>query len=114
MKNIKKPILHVLEGNRLKSPPIWLMRQAGRYLPEYKETRSLAGTFLDLCYNPKLAADVTLQPLKRFDLDGAILFADILLIPNSMGLKLKFEEGRVLIDDMKNGLSISEYIRLYK
>ena len=93
MKNIKKPILHVLEGNRLKSPPIWLMRQAGRYLPEYKETRSLAGTFLDLCYNPKLAADVTLQPLKRFDLDGAILFADILLIPNSMGLKLKFEEG---------------------
>ena len=93
MNNVKKPLLNVLKGYKSEALPIWLMRQAGRYLPEYKETRSLAGSFLDLCYNSKLAAEVTLQPLKRFNLDGAILFADILLIPNSMGLKLKFEEG---------------------
>ena len=93
MKRIHKPLLKVFNGYKSKDPPIWLMRQAGRYLPEYKATRALAGSFLDLCYNSKLASEVTLQPLKRFNLDGAILFADILLIPNALGLKLKFEEG---------------------
>ena len=69
------------------------MRQAGRYLPEYRETRAKAGSFLDLCFNPELASEVTLQPIKRYDLDAAILFADILLIPHAMGQKLTFEEG---------------------
>ena len=91
---MNKILLKTLFGHKCKTPPIWLMRQAGRYLPEYKETRKKAGSFLDLCYNPKLATEVTLQPLRRFDLDGAILFADILLIPNALGQHLEFVEGR--------------------
>ena len=66
--------------------PIWMMRQAGRYLPEYKATRARAGSFLDLCKNPELATEVTIQPLERFDLDAAILFSDILTVPDAMGL----------------------------
>lgn len=73
--------------------PIWLMRQAGRYLPEYRATREQAGSFMNLCRNPELACEVTLQPLRRFDLDGAILFSDILTIPDAMGLGLHFVEG---------------------
>jgi uroporphyrinogen decarboxylase len=73
--------------------PVWIMRQAGRYLPEYNETRKQAGSFLDLCKNPHLATEVTLQPLARFSLDAAILFSDILTIPDAMGLGLYFEEG---------------------
>ena len=91
---MNKILLKTLLGHKCKTPPIWLMRQAGRYLPEYKETRKKAGSFLDLCYNPKLATEVTLQPLRRFDLDGAILFADILLIPNALGQHLEFIEGK--------------------
>ncbi len=91
---MNKILLKTLFGHKNKTPPIWLMRQAGRYLPEYKETRKKAGSFLDLCYNPKLATEVTLQPLRRFDLDGAILFADILLIPNALGQNLEFIEGK--------------------
>jgi uroporphyrinogen decarboxylase len=72
---------------------MWFMRQAGRYLPEYRAVREKAGSFLDLCYNPELAAEVTVQPLRRYDLDAAILFADILVVPHAMGLPLKFEEG---------------------
>ena len=103
MINSNKKILGVINGNKYANPPVWLMRQAGRYLPEYKKTRQLAGSFLDLCFNPKLAAEVTLQPLKRFDLDGAILFADILLIPNSLGLKLEFKEGEgPLLETVEN------------
>ena len=103
MEHLNKSLLNVLKGHKPNNPPVWLMRQAGRYLPEYKATRALAGNFLDLCYNPKLAAEVTLQPLKRFNLDGAILFADILLIPNALGLKLKFEEGAgPLLETIKN------------
>jgi uroporphyrinogen decarboxylase len=74
-------------------PPIWLMRQAGRYLPEYRELRAKAGGFLDLCYNPDFATEVTLQPLRRFEFDAAILFADILLIPHALALDLQFLEG---------------------
>lgn len=74
-------------------PPIWFMRQAGRYLPEYRELRKQAGSFLDLCYNPDWASEVTLQPIRRFDLDAAILFADILLIPDALGQTLSFEPG---------------------
>ena len=73
--------------------PIWMMRQAGRYLPEYKATRARAGSFLDLCKNTELATEVTIQPLERFDLDAAILFSDILTVPDAMGLGLYFAEG---------------------
>ncbi len=88
-----KRLLKVLEKSVVERPPIWLMRQAGRYLPEYREVRKGAGSFLELCYNPKLAAEVTLQPLRRFNLDAAILFADILLIPDALGQKVSFQEG---------------------
>jgi uroporphyrinogen decarboxylase len=74
-------------------PPIWLMRQAGRYLPEYREVRAKAGSFLDLCYNPALAAEVTLQPIRRYGFDAAILFADILLVPDALGQSVRFAEG---------------------
>lgn len=73
--------------------PVWIMRQAGRYLPEYKATRAEAGSFMDLCQNPELACEVTMQPLRRYELDAAILFSDILTIPDAMGLGLYFEEG---------------------
>ena len=92
MKKNKK-FLQVINGKLYDTPPVWLMRQAGRYLPEYRKTRATAGGFLDLCYNPKLAAEVTLQPIKRFKFDAAILFADILLIPQALGMKLWFVEG---------------------
>lgn len=86
-------LLRVLSGETTKRPPIWIMRQAGRYLPEYREVRAQAGGFLDLCYSPELAAEVTLQPIRRFGFDAAILFADILLIPQALGQKLWFEPG---------------------
>jgi uroporphyrinogen decarboxylase len=88
-----KPFLAVLRGERRDPPPVWLMRQAGRYLPEYKATRAQAGDFLSLCYNPDLAAEVTLQPIRRYDFDAAILFSDILVIPQALGQTLWFEAG---------------------
>lgn len=88
-----KPFLAAAAGKEQKTPPIWLMRQAGRYLPEYRATRAKAGSFLDLCYNPALAAEVTLQPIRRYDFDAAILFADILLIPHALGQDVSFAEG---------------------
>lgn len=88
-----KPFLRALAGEKQARPPVWLMRQAGRYLPEYRETRAQAGGFLDLVYNPALAAEVTLQPLRRFALDAAILFSDILVIPQALGQPLRFTAG---------------------
>ena len=85
--------LDVLMRRKPQRRPVWFMRQAGRYLPEYRAVRERAGSFLDLCYNPELAAEVTIQPLRRFDIDAAILFADILVVPHAMGLPLRFEEG---------------------
>lgn len=85
--------LRALSGETLPKPPLWLMRQAGRYLPEYRELRAKAGGFLDLCYNPEWAAEVTLQPIRRFGFDAAILFSDILVIPHALGQKLWFAEG---------------------
>ncbi|MEP5729468.1 MAG: uroporphyrinogen decarboxylase [Sulfitobacter sp.] len=88
-----KTILRALAGETLPRPPIWMMRQAGRYLPEYKATRAQAGDFLSLCYNPDLAAEVTFQPIRRYGFDAAILFADILLVPQALGADLWFVTG---------------------
>ena len=93
MNTTTKPILRALAGETLPTPPVWMMRQAGRYLPEYRATRAQAGSFLDLCYNPELAAEVTFQPIRRYGFDAAILFADILLIPQALGADLWFVEG---------------------
>jgi uroporphyrinogen decarboxylase len=86
-------VLDVLANRIPARPPIWLMRQAGRYLPEYREVRAKAGSFLDLCFNPELATKVTLQPIRRFGFDAAILFSDILVIPHALGQRLTFEAG---------------------
>lgn len=89
-----KPFLQTLDGSKLKGPPpIWLMRQAGRYLPEYREIRATAPTFLDFCYNPRLATEATLQPIRRFGFDAAILFSDILVVPDALGQAVTFESG---------------------
>ena len=93
MSPVSKPLLDTVRGQRQPTPPIWVMRQAGRYLPEYRETRAKAGSFLELCYNPELAAEVTLQPLRRFPLDAAIIFSDILVIPDALGQTVRFETG---------------------
>ncbi|MDU8944390.1 uroporphyrinogen decarboxylase [Ovoidimarina sediminis] len=88
-----KALMRALAGETQAVPPIWMMRQAGRYLPEYRATREKAGDFLSLCYNPELAAEVTLQPIRRYGFDAAILFADILLVPDALGADLWFVTG---------------------
>jgi uroporphyrinogen decarboxylase len=86
-------LMRVLNGEAISPPPVWLMRQAGRYLPEYREVRSQAGDFISLCLNPELAAEVTLQPTRRYGFDAAILFSDILILPMALGQGLRFAEG---------------------
>jgi uroporphyrinogen decarboxylase len=88
-----KPFIEVLSGRRQPVPPIWMMRQAGRYLPEYREIRAKAGGFLNLCFTPEFAAEVTLQPIRRFNFDAAIIFSDILVIPYALGRSVRFEAG---------------------
>lgn len=88
-----KPFLNVLAGRAEEVPPVWLMRQAGRYLPEYRDVRAQAGGFLDLVFNPALACEVTLQPLRRFRFDAAILFSDILIVPQVMNCAVRFDAG---------------------
>jgi uroporphyrinogen decarboxylase len=92
-KEIKGSLILVLRGEVIDPPPIWLMRQAGRYLPEYRQLRAKAGGFVELCLDPPAAAEVTLQPITRFDFDAAIIFSDILIVPHALGSKLWFEEG---------------------
>jgi uroporphyrinogen decarboxylase len=89
----QRGLLRVLSGERVWPPPVWIMRQAGRYLPEYRAVRAQAGSFLDLCYNPDLASEVTLQPIRRYGFDAAILFSDILVIPDALGQTVAFKEG---------------------
>jgi len=119
-----KPILDILNGDKPSRRAMWIMRQAGRYLPEYRDLRAKAGSFLDLCYNPQYACEVTLQPLRRFDFDAAILFSDILVVPHAMGLDLAFKEGEgpVLetvsdmagVDKLSDGLASEKFARVFE
>ena len=106
--HVDKPLLRVLAGRREPVPPVWMMRQAGRYLPEYRALREKAGSFLALCFNPEMAAEVTLQPVRRFGFDAAILFSDILVIPHALGQPLRFVEGEgPRLDPLENAAALS-------
>jgi len=110
-------LLRVLRGEALAKPPVWLMRQAGRYLPEYRELRARASSFLDFCYNPQLASEATLQPIRRFGFDAAIVFSDILVVPDALGVRVSFEDGggprlepvdsEVRLRDLRNEIDLS-------
>jgi uroporphyrinogen decarboxylase len=111
-KPVTKSLLDVLAGNRQTVPPVWLMRQAGRYLPEYRELRTQAGGFLDLVFNPRLAAEVTLQPVRRFGFDAAIVFSDILVVPHALGQKVEFTVGEgPQLDPISDGDAIRQLCR---
>lgn len=102
-----RAVLDAVRGWAHDRPPIWLLRQAGRYLPEYRQVRAKARDFLALCYAPELASEVTLQPLRRFDLDAAIVFSDILVVPDALGQKVRFEEGQgPVLDAIENAAAV--------
>jgi uroporphyrinogen decarboxylase len=102
-----KPLLRALKGDAIWPPPLWLMRQAGRHLPEYRALRAQAGDFLALCTNPSLAAEVTLQPIRRYGMDGAILFSDILIVPWALGQGLRYAEGEgPVLDPLRDAAAI--------
>ncbi|MBV9018884.1 MAG: uroporphyrinogen decarboxylase [Alphaproteobacteria bacterium] len=105
----QKPLLRVLAGERLERSPWWLMRQAGRYLPEYRALRARARDFIDFCLSPALAAEATLQPVRRFGMDAAILFADILLLPQALGQKLTFGEEGPQLDPITDRSGINRF-----
>src|SRR5438132_1836831 len=102
-----KALLRVLQGERLDRPPWWLMRQAGRYLPEYRALRARARDFLDLCLTPALAAEATLQPVRRFGMDAAILFADILLVPHALGQRVAYGEDGPVLDPIAESAGLA-------
>lgn len=109
MHKTEKPVLDILNGRKAERIPVWIMRQAGRYLPEYRELRAKAENFLNLCLTPEWAAEITLQPIRRFDFDAAILFADILLVPYALGQKLEFREGEgPVLESITNENSITK------
>ena len=101
-------MMRVLAGEPVWPPPVWLMRQAGRYLPEYRAVRAEAGDFIALCTSPALAAEVTMQPLRRFGMDAAILFSDILMLPWALGQGLRFAEGEgPLLDPVRDAAALA-------
>src|SRR6266581_3179800 len=106
-----KPLLRALGGERLPRPPWWLMRQAGRYLPEYRALRARASGFVEFCLNPGLASEATLQPVRRFGMDAAILFADILLVPYALGQKVEFGEDGPILEPIMEGAGIATLSR---
>jgi uroporphyrinogen decarboxylase len=110
--SVPKSICNVLDGKHQAVPPVWMMRQAGRYLPEYRALREKAGSFLKLCFTPEWAAEVTLQPVKRFGFDAAILFSDILVIPHALGRELRFVEGEgPRLDPLNDGAAVARLPR---
>ena len=110
----EKLLIDSLEGKVTKRPPFWFMRQAGRYLPEYRELRAKTGGFIDLCLSKSASTEVTLQPMKRFDPDAAILFSDILIVPYGLGMGVRFEEGRGPILDAVHDREGVEKLSLHK
>src|SRR5438045_4146815 len=106
-----RPLLSSLAGEMLERPPWWLMRQAGRYLPEYRALRARASGFVEFCLNPVLASEATLQPVRRFGMDAAILFADILLVPSALGQKVEFGEDGPILERIVEGSGIATLSR---
>src|SRR5205085_12488298 len=103
-----KPLLRALAGETLSRPPWWLMRQAGRYLPEYRALRAQAPDFVSFCLTPTLAAEATLQPVRRFGMDAAILFADILLVPQALGQRVGFGEDGPVLDAIRDASEMGQ------
>src|SRR5437764_9474060 len=102
-----KPLLRTLAGERLDRPPWWLMRQAGRYLPEYRALRARARDFIEFCLNPELAAEATLQPVRRFGMNAAIVFADILLVPRVLGQQVGFTEDGPILEAIEDSACLA-------